>query len=450
MGAASKRAKRVRVAAEFDVQRLAAELMAPSAPVGLYAWTLPDIFAARDEQMLGRFRLAARMAESMRTDDALYVAYTNRLAPQRCIKVALKPAGKGARAAAVSGEGEALFGQRGVGIYPDTLADIHGCLVNHGVAFAIAVAKPRIDGSRVDYFLKAWPIEFVRWDAYTKTFKTQVDSGPEETIVHGDGRWIIFAKNEIEPWKHGAILPSALVWARHAYGLRDWAKGSLAHGNAKIVGEMPEGVSLQEGPDGALSPQAASFLTLLRALASGEAPVGIRPAGSKTDFVANPSNAWQVFDQLVTGADKAAARIYLGTDGTMGSQGGAPGVDVEELFGVAATIVEGDLHCIERGLQSGLLEPWAAINFGSSDLAPQRLYTIPDADEIALGDSLAKRRTDFWADIASTKANGFEVTQEYVDALALAYNVSPPTLLPKPVAAAPAAPAAAPPLRAAS
>lgn len=437
MGAPSKKAKIVRSASEFDLRRLAYELQPPKANSAIFAWCLAEIFNARDQQMLGSFKLPARLAESMRTDDALAVAYENRLAPQRCIKVELVPA-KGARGAGVAGEAEALFGQDGVGVSADTLSDIHGCLVNHGVAFAYCTATPRDDGSRVDVSVKTWPIEWVRWYPVERTFRTQTQEGFEENITHGDGRWVVFQKHELEPWKQeAAILPGSLVWARHAFAIRDWAKGSVAHGSAKVVGEMPEGVALQSS-EGDLTNEASAFLDLLRSIASADAPVGIRPAGSKTEFLTNTSTAWQVWNELVMNAEKAAARIYLGTDGMLGSQGGAPGVDIQSLFGVATTRVQGDFAAIERGLLTGVIEPWAAINFGDSTLAPRRRYLVPDADADAERESTAKRNQAFFARVAALRANGFQVTQPDVDTIAKECGVTAPLLLPVAPVAPPA------------
>lgn len=445
MGAPSKRAKKTRVAAEFDIRRISNELRAPRETPTVYCWTLAEIFTARDEQMRGRFRLAARMAESMRTDDALFVARTNRLAPQRSIEVAIEPA-KVARAKPIAGEAEALFGAEGIAITAETIADIHGCLVDHGVSFANAFPLPREDGSRTDYAVKAWPIEHVWWDAFARCFKTRTEDGVEETIVHGDGRWIVFAKNEIEPFKHGAIVPGAIVWARHAHAIRDWAKGSVAHGNAKFIGEMPTGVPLQD--ENGNTAEAVAFLALLRDLLSGDGPAGIRPAGSKTEFVTNTSTAWQVFSELVGNGEKAAARIYLGTDGTLGATGGAPGVDIQALFGVAATIVEGDLECLERGFKTGVIDPWCAINFGDSSLAPARRYILPDPDADAVKASLAARSAAFYADLKAAKEAGIPLTQDLIDGLAGDYAVRAPQLaavVAPPAAAAP--PASAPALR---
>jgi hypothetical protein len=470
MGAPSKRAKKIRVASDFDLVRISSELRSPRSTSTAYSWALADIVSARNEQMMGRFRLPARLAESMRTDDALAVAYENRLAPQRCIPVEIKPARDNALAKKIAAEAEALFGPGGVGIHPDTLADINGCLVDHGVAFGILVATPREDGSRVDVELKVWPIEFVRWDPLDRCFKAQVDPmgqpavipGPvkvegevqayqsinvwEEPIVHGDGRWVVFQKHSLYPFRQeAALLPASMVWARHAFAVRDWAKGSVAHGSAKVIGEMPTGMALQN-KDG-LTPEAKAFLTLLQQIGSGDAPVGIRPAGAKTEFLTNTSSAWQVWSELVLNAEKAAARIYLGTDGVLGSQGGAPGVDVQALFGVADTKVEGDLKCIERAIDSGVIQVWTAINFGDSTLAPCRRYLVPDGRGAALKKSLGERTAAFSAALKGMHDAGLAVTQEYSDQLADAFNVPAPRIVSAaPAAAAPSAPGTAAPI----
>lgn len=461
MGAASKKARRVRQVSEFDLARLSGELRQPrDGRTTIDAWSLEDIFQARQEQMIGQFVRAARMAEQMRTDDALAVAYENRLAPQRCIPVEIKAA-PGARGAAIAKEANASFGPNGYSIHPDTLADVHGCLVNHGVAFATVAATPREDGSRVDFKMNYFPIEYVRWDPVFRVFKARVEPSsvqpgdvpdPSTTeygfvggywlpVIHGDGRWIIFKKHEIDPFRQeAAILPSAIVWARHAFACRDWSKGSVAHGNAKVIGELPTGVALQVNGD--LTPEAAAFLELLRAIGSADTPIGVRPAGSKTDFLTNNSTAWQVWEQLVANAEKAAARIYLGTDGTLGTQGGAPGVDITALLGVAATKVRGDLECIERGIDTGIIEPWTAVNFGDSSLSPKRKYLIPNDENQAVLDALAKRTASYWSALAVARTAGVTLTNTYCEQLAVDYNVRVPTFS---AAMAPPQPAGAPP-----
>lgn len=440
MGAPSKRARKIRSAEEFDLARLGS-VSTPrgSSGIVLTSWTLAKIFEARDHQLRGQFYLPARMAESMRTDDALAPALENRLAPQRAIPVKMVPA-KGARGVAVAVEADALFGQNGIGITSDTVASIHSYLVNHDVAFATCTPVPREDGSRIDYFVSAWPIEFVRWDPIRHQYMARVDPSTvdpsmiagagEVPIVHGDGRWIVFQRYEVEPYKHATILSAALVWARHAYAIRDWAKSSVAHGNAKMMGELPAGVTLQESDEegnSSATAEAEAFIAMMRDMVSSDSPVGIRPSGSKTEFVTNMSPAWQVFKELVDNGESAAARIYLGTDGTMGAKGGAPGVDVEALFGVAATKIDGDLDCITKGFQTGVIEPWTALNFGDSTLAPTRTYVLPNSEQIDIVDPTLAARTDaFSAALKGRTDAGIAQTQEDVDGLAEDFKVRAP------------------------
>ena len=423
MGARSKKARKIRRAGEFDLASLTSPIVLPRVNQHAYSWSLEEIRAARDDQMRGHFYQPARMAEGFRTDSAIFTALTNRLAPLRCLPVAMKAA-RGARGDVIAAEADGLFGQTGVGITSDTIADAEGCLAVHGVAFALNSPIPREDGSRVDWFTQTWPIEWVRWDPITRGFVTRadVDGGlPEVPIVHGDGRWVIFQQHELEPWKHGALLSLALVWARHAFAGQDWAKGSQAHGNAKVIGELPTGIPIK-------SPEGEAFLVLLRAMWESDLPVGIRPAGAKTEFVTNGSTNWQVWKELMDNAEKAAARILLGTDGILGSQGGAPGVDISELMGVATTRIQGDVGAIERGILTGVIEPWTAVNFGDSSLAPSRQYLMPDPDEEARHDALAKRQKAFFESIEQIKSIGFDLTQELVDSIAESYGVQPPAL----------------------
>lgn len=423
--AASKRAKVVRTDDEFDVRNLLHDIRPPMSSQTAYTWTIEQIQSARDDQMRGKFDKPAKMAKSMRTDDAIFVAWTNRLAPQIGLSVVVK--GKGA----IRKEGESLFGQEGVGVTPGAVSDVHEILVNHGVSIGINEWTPRRDGSRVDVKLRPWPMQWVRYDDVKRTLVTRIDgTGPEVPITHGDGRWVVFSKHEEEPWtKQACILPAALVWSRHALGHRDWVAASYSQSNSKVKGELPPEFAFFD-KDGSLTPQALGFLEILKSAAGVEAMAAIVPPGAKMDYLTNPSTAYQIWTDLITNAERAAARIYLGTDGTLGAPGGAPGVDIMALFGVANTLGEGDLRCLTRGIREGVIEPWAAINFGSSEAAPTRDYVIPDADAQRTAIDFAERMDAFNAGVAAAKANGFLIDQAYVDGLAESYGVPAPTVAP--------------------
>ena len=421
LAALSRIAPRVRDAAEF---RGVGMVSAPPAKVGPYVWDLEAIRVARDQQIRGVFDLPVRLAEAMRTDDALFTAYHARIAPQQSIEARLvaAPGPRGAlacRKAAVS-----VFTPRSV------LSGLHGTLANHGLAIGQVIREPNEAGTLVDMRLVEWPLEYVRWQPYDRTLVTMTAEGATVPIVHGDGQWIIFRKFMDRPWTQEAcVLPAALLWAAHANAVRDWAASSKAHGLSKIVGELPEGVALM-ADDGTLSPEAAAFLTLLQDLVSGEGGAGIRPAGGKTDFLSDGSTAWQVFSELVNSREKSAARIYLGTDAILGSVGGAPGVDISTLFGVMTTKLQSDLAALEQGIRTGLLEPWSATNLGTSQHAPSLVYQLPDPDAEQKAAQRAARRGLLLDAIDRYRAAGLEISQTVIDALATDLGVTDAPRLP--------------------
>lgn len=441
MGRKSKRANPVRTGAEFDRVRMQLSLKPRyDSSVGATGWTVERIRTARDDQMRGVFREAVAMAEASRTDDALFPARRNRAAPIGCVGVTLTAANSSAPAKRVAKEAEALFGARGIGTTETTLVGINRTLADHAVAIGVLTHKARPDGSRIDTVLTEWPLCEVSWSELDGCYTTHIDpsspglefeqraSNGRYRITHGDGRWVVFQLSELHPYRDACILPAGLVWARHAFAAMAWMAGSDSHGNPSLVGTLPEGVALL-GAEGALTQEAAAFLQLIHDLRSGSG-AGIKPFGSEVDLVINTSTAWQVWHELMLNAEKAAARIYLGTDGMLGAQGGAPGVDIAQLFGVATTIVQGDLDAITSALHTGVIQPWAAINFGTSLLAPVRAYNMPDPDAQRSREDLAKRREAFHAEIERLKKNGFEVDQEVINTLARDYGVPAMQLAP--------------------
>jgi hypothetical protein len=428
---------RTRQAEEFKTI-IASAVTPPLRTQACYSWELEAIRGARDDQLRGNFSRPVRLAEAMRTDDALFVAYHNRIAPQAAIGAELT-ACPGTR-----GESAAKKAKASVFVSRSTLEGIQGTLANHGIAIGCNDHEPNDEGTRVDFKHKEWPLEHVRWNASREVLETRTREGTTEDIIHGNGRWVVYRKFLELPWTQEAcVLPGALLWAMHANGLRDWAFTSASHGQAKMIGELPEGIALRGDVEGTLSSEAQAFLDMLQSLMSGEAGVGIRPFGSKTDFVANGSTAWQVFHELILNREKAAARIYLGTDAILGSVGGAPGVDIATLFGVATTKVQGDFAAIEQALRTGVYEPWTAVNCGDSSYAPALVYQMPDPDEEKKSEETAARYARLNETLKGMKEQGMVVDQEVVNHLAKELKISPAPKLA--VAPPPAAPAPAPP-----
>lgn len=386
-------------------------------------WTLEKIRRARDAQLRGDFQEPVRLAEAMRTDDALFTAYTNRLAPQDAIATQLVPA------TGVRGEAVQRNAMLGVMVARTVLADVHSALVDHAVAIGYIERETSEDGTAVVFRLKVWPLEFVRWNPFNEQLETTTrDGGARVPIIHGDGFWVVFKKHDVAPWTHDAcLLPGAMIFPMHTLGISDWASALRAHGQAKILGKLPSGVSLQgKDADGnvILTAEAQGYLQMLQEIVSGDAGAGIAPFGSETNFLANGSTAWQVFDAFITDRSRAAMRVYTGTDAAMGADSGAPGVDISKLFGVATTRIQGDFEAIEQGLNTGVYQPWTAINFGDSKLAPRFTYLLPDPDASAKSEEQAAKRTRLFDALDRMRSLNLDLTQADVDALAKDYGVT--------------------------
>jgi hypothetical protein len=424
---ASKRAKAVRASTDFDLARLTTALRPPKEALGVWAWTLEKIRAARDAQMRGDFREAVALGHAMRTDPAILTAQLNRLAPARGLPVRLSPPRDNARARRQLDEAEALFGARGIAIRRDTITSLNACLADHELAIGINDWTPRPDGSRVDIEHRYWPLEHVRWDPVEQVLKTRLADGSETVITHGDGTWVVYSSFAHEPWKHGAILPGALVWAARAYGVRDLSKGTSRHADAKVVGTLPQGVPMQD-ETGALTREATEMLELTKVIASADTPFGLKPFGAAVDYLVNTSQAWQVYSEVIKLGDRDAAKIYLGQDGSVSDSGGNY-IKSKFLFGVRNDIVEGELKgAFEPAIKTGIIDPWAAVNFGDSESAPVREWQMPDADQDARLESLALRVDAFNKAITELRGNGFVVDQALVVTLAADFDVPPPAL----------------------
>jgi hypothetical protein len=386
----------------------------------IVAWTYDEIIAARDQQMAGRFDRAVRLAESLRTDDAFFNARRNRLAPQSELEIKVTPYDS------IRGRLVATRSAISVRISNAAKADLNGYLADHGVAVGYNVWRPRQDGSMIDVSHHAYPLEFINWNPIERQLVAWTDDGPE-VVRHGDGRWTVYANHSITPWRQdAAVLPGALVWALLAFAKRDWGQASGVHGNAKVVGKLPEGVPMrvsdEQGND-IPSPEVINLMHALEDIASQETTAAILPFGTEAEILAHPGRAWEVFAQLVQDRTKSAYQIYLGTDALLGATGGAPGVDISQLLGVARVIISKDLHALENGFREGIFEPWTEVNFGDRYLAPRYEYIIPQPDEQQAAMNFAERQKAFFDAVRGYQELGFEITDEVLAALREQYSI---------------------------
>lgn len=395
----------------------------PRRTQGPFSWNLEEIRKARDAQVRGQFASAVRLAEAFRSDDAMYVPYCARVSTQSALKLCWAP-GKTPEELAATQRAAA-----GIKTPQHVRQSICGTLINHGIAIGYVLQTPSPDGSAVTFTLSEWPLEHVWYDSPRAMLRTRVLGGTDPVdITHGDGRWIVFCKFGVTPWTQDAcILPGAFVWAAHALGLSSWASAADSHGRPKVTGTLPENVKL--GKEGTLSPEAEALLNTLGRMMSGETDVGALPFGAKAEVLINESTAWQVFDKLTSNRERAAARIYLGTDAILGATGGAPGVDIASLFEVASTVLQNDVEALERGFREGLVIPWALMHGEDPDLITCLEYELPDPDKARRSEQEATAIDRFGAALKVLREAQMQVDQNTVDALAHTLGVTIPATL---------------------
>lgn len=304
---------------------------------------------------------------------------------------------------------------------------ILGTAANHGMAVGYVLQFPAADGSSVRFELSEWPLEHVYYDATDGTMKTRQLNGPPLTITHGDGRWIIFRKYGVAAFtQDAAVLPCALIWAAHAFGIQEWSSAATSHGRPKLIGNLPEGVRLGDGTTA--TKDAAAFLETLRGLMAGDIDAGLVPFGAKADILINNDQSWQVFERLVLNRERAGSRVYLGTDAILGATGGAPGVDITTLFQVASTRIQGDLEMLERGMREGMIIPWCAVH-GEDPALLCLEYEVPDADADRKSEQEATAVERLGAALKTLRDSQIIVTQTTVDALRCVLGVTVPCQL---------------------
>jgi hypothetical protein len=422
---------------------------APHRPSGLYAWDYDALRAARDMQVQGKFRRPAELARSLKTDAAIFATLLNRLAPHRGLPRQVGTATKLSELGrAIREEAMATFAAETSTSLPlGVIADDLERLVLHGIAVDQLYWVPREDGSRLDVFVQPWPMEALERDQVTGELVALTVDG-RVRVEHGDGRWLVHSAFSDRPEQWGAVVPLALLWPDRAFTVRDRSRNSESHGDDKWLGELPEGIQLD-------SPQADQMLEQMEMLYEARRAM-IRPYGSKIERSEAMSQNWQIFKEIIDADSRDIQRILLGQDGTMTNTGGNY-IKSWGLFGVRNDIVEGDLTTLGSTYSTGLLRPWALVNFGRWDRLRFE-WVMPDADEDARFESAAKRYDGFHKVVAQHRANGLELDEEALAQIAADCGVPVPRLAKQPASvsvgserAAPAAPIVMPcaPLRAA-
>lgn len=386
----------------------------------LGGWTLDMVAAAREAHIAGRFRQSIPLCTKMKTDAAIYSALLNRLAPHRALPRAIKCETEvtGTPANILLEANLTFTTDASSALPPGVLCDDieHLAMLGLSINQTHWIARP--DGSREDAFVNGFPLEAVEWSENDKMLIANAVEG-RIPIVHGDGRWSVSSQHADRPWQWGALVPLTNVLSSRPFAVQARGQNANSHGDDKWIGKLPQGVAT-DSPEGQAMLAQMELLYQIRR-------VMLIPFGSELKREEAMSQNWQIFKEILDSDNKDAQRILVGQDGTMTNTGGDY-IKSWGMFGVRSDIVEADLSTEGTCISTGLLRPWSIINWGRWDRL-QYHWVLPDADQDARAESIAKRRAAFWADIKSARDTGFVVDKELVERVAKSYNLDVPTLL---------------------
>lgn len=400
-------------------------------------WSIDKIRSARKQHDIGNFEASKRLERVVTTDPRVQTGLKQRLAVGLPLKVTASSwqGGRGTGEVARS-ECEDMFSARSVCCPPHVRRSIRREMALPGIAICQVIWAPRDDGSRWDARVEPWPLEHVTWNSSVNRYQVNTTEGPQ-IIEHGHGKWIIFEPHGPGPqsWHMGALRAIVMAWADRTYAIRYRAQHAAAHGSPVPVGVMPEGMPT-EGKEGKAYQR---FIQRLLTMRVG----GLRPFGSELKYLEPATSAWQVFDSIEDCSGEDILLPLIGQDGTAkkGTVYTAPMFE-----GVRFDLVELDHVTFETQVQTGLVNIWAAINFGS-EWTPTAAHEIPDPEADAKAASAAKRHADFNDAFGRYKANRFDVrAKDFASKLATDCGVTLalPEILDEPAPAAPDAASEAP------
>lgn len=375
-------------------------------------WTVARIRQHRDAHQEGLVWAGKRLARFFNRDANVVGALGQRVAPWLGCPYELKDGSDSARAELLP-----LLSPVGNMLSTDLLREIAEDLVMCGLAITQTTIKPRADGSRWDFQVSIWDLEYVDTDYNGKL--VAITKEGRIPINHGDGKWTVFRQIKTHPYEKGAVIPLGFNVASRGHTIVDKANGIQAVGHPKLHAILPEKIAVT-------SPVGKDLFKAVSELWNGVRHI-VTEANTKLEKVEFTGQGWQIFGESLK-LDKSDIFLALtGQDGSAANEGGSY-AKAYILQGILFAWVVADTQAGGSAYTQGILRPWTIVNRGNEAETPTLKWPLPDPEENERLAAFAKRHQDYAAIEAAHAKNGRSFTEEFTQELAQDMRIKVPKL----------------------
>lgn len=378
----------------------------------LATWSPARVRAAMTQLQRGDFASAGALADALIADDRVQAALGTRINGVLSLPLAFEAADDTPRAQAAA---EVLELDWWEIADEATLAE----WMQYGLLLGASLAELVWDtsGARSLPRLQVWHPSNVR----RKDDRWQVRQADERwtTITPGDGKWALLTPfGPRRTWPRALIRALAIPWLSKQFAVTDWNQYSEVHGSGTRIGRSPAAATAEERQ---------RFRDDLANLGSDAAIVV--PDGWNVELLEAKVGSGEVFDKLISWADKAISISILGQNLTTDVEGGSlAAAEVHER--VRYDLVQADTEVLATALHDEVVAWWAEFNLGSRELAPWPDWdAAPPSDELAVAGALSAR-----ADALLTLSTAQAQTGLPIDWAALAAQLRIPLIEGAPMA----------------
>ncbi len=203
----------------------------------------------------------------------------------------------------------------------------------------------------------------------------------QEPIIPGDGNWILHAPHgAYRGWMRGALGAVAPWWLGRAYALRDWMRYSERHGLPIIKLKTPAVGDPYQQRTVAFQMAHLGQETVLHL------PQNPPPALSyDVELLEAKDTAHEGFRMLIEQCNQEITLALLAQTLTtsMPAEGGSSYAAARVHAGVLQGLMEADARGLARTATTQLARPFAMMNFGRAEIAPEIVWDVTPFEDAA-------------------------------------------------------------------